>query len=142
MKNIAVSAFAARKAARRPIGEVTTQDEAQTLFPSKTYHDSLNEFEPPRKKQKRRNEPKDSSPRSPQQKDDLVRVRDGPLDGGMEDIEEFAGSDSSYSSESEIAVQSMAPVQRLSTFNLSRSKVLSESETEWTVRLHENDVSI
>ncbi|KAM0798638.1 hypothetical protein BDR22DRAFT_858303 [Usnea florida] len=33
----------------------------------------------------------------------------------------------------------MSPVQRLSTFDPLRSKVLSETETDWTVRLHPND---
>lgn len=121
---------------------MTSQDEVQTSFVTETYHDSLARSERPRKKQKRRNEPKDRSPRPPQQICDLVNLRDGSLDGGMEDIEDFVGSESSSSSGSETAVQSLAPVQRLSIFDPPRSKVLSESETEWTVRLHPNDVSI
>ena len=111
-------------------------------FVTKTNHDPLEGFEPPRKKQKRRSEPKDRNSRSPHQIHDMVNVRNESLDRGMEDIEGFVGRESSSSSESETAVQSLAPFQRLSTFDPSRSKVLSESETEWTVRLHPNDVSI
>lgn len=121
---------------------MTSQDEAQTSFVTSTYRDSLEESEPPKKKQKRKNEHKDRSPPPPQQTHVLDNVRNGSLDGGAEDIEDFGDSDSSSSSESQTEFQSMAPVQRLSTLDPSRSKVLSESETEWTVRLHPNDVSI
>ena len=135
----AVSAFAARKAARRPIGEVMCQNEAQTSLGSKTYIDPLEGSKPPRKKQKRESR---RSPRPSQQIDGLVNVQGGSLQDGMKDIESGSDSNSSSDDELEAGAQSMPPIQRLSTFDLSRSKVLSETETEWTVRLHPNDVSI
>ncbi len=35
-----------------------------------------------------------------------------------------------------------SPVQRLSTFVPTKENVLSDTETEWTVRLQQNDVCI
>lgn len=137
MVDPAVSAFAARKAARRPIGEVMCQNEAQTSLGSETYIDPLEESKPPRKRQKRESR---GSPR--QQINGLVNVQGGSLQDAMKDIESGGDSNSSSDDELEASVQSMLPTQRLSALDLSRSKVLSETETEWTVRLHPNDVSI
>ena len=102
--------------------------------------DSIEESKPPKKKQKRDNEPRVKSPREPPQGDGLV---DEP-DGFAEDSVRATSSDSEGSSTSggETGARSMPPIQMLSTFDLSRSKILSETETEWTIRLHPNDVSI
>ena len=138
----AVSAFAARKAARRPIADVTSQIEEQTSLVTETYNDPVEGSKPPRKKQKLGNEPKDKNPRPPQLRDGLVKVQGGSIEVGVKDIESGNGSDSSSVDEPEILVQPTFPVQRLSTFDPSRSSVLSETETEWTVRLNPNDVSV
>lgn len=137
-----VSAFAARKAVRRPTAEVTSRNEVQTSLGTETYDDPLEGSKPPRKKQKWGSEHKNRDPQSPQQIDGLADVRHGSLDDGMKDIENGEESDSSSISEPENLAQSMTPVQRLSTFDLSKSKVLMETDTEWTIRLHPNDVSI
>lgn len=138
----AVSAFAARKAARRPIAEVTSQNQVQTSLVAETYEDPLERSRPPSKKQKRVNEPKNRSPRPPQQLDGLVNVQGGSLQEGVNEIESGSDSSSKSTSEPETLGQSMATVQRLSTLDPIRSNILSETETEWTVRLHPNDVSI
>ena len=138
----AVSAFAARKAARRPTGEVTAQYEAQTSLVTEIYNDPLEGFQPPRKKQKWGDKPKSRSLRLSQQIDGLVNVQGKILEDGVKGIESGSNSGSSFGSEPETGANSMAPTQRLSTFNPSRSKVMSETETEWTVRLHLNDVRI
>ena len=77
-----------------------------------------------------------------QQADDFVNLQDGSLQDGAKDIESDCDKRSISLSGSETGVLSMSPVQRLSTFDPLRSKVLSETETDWTVRLHPNDVSI
>ena len=136
MVDPAVSAFAARKAARRPVVEVMCQNEAQTSLGSETYIDPLEGSKPPRKKQKR------ESPQPSHQINGLVNVQGGSLQNGMKDIESGSDSNSSSDDELEAGVQSMPPTQRLSTFDLSRSTVLTGTETEWTVRHHPNDVSI
>lgn len=136
---MAVSAFAARKAVRRPTAEVTSRNEVQTSLGTETYDDPLEGSKPPRKKQKWGSEHKNRDPQSPQQIDGLADVRHGSLDDGMKDIENGEESDSSSISEPENLAQSMTPVQRLSTFDLSKSKVLMETDTEWTIRLHPND---
>ncbi|CAF9942863.1 MAG: Polynucleotide 5'-hydroxyl-kinase grc3 [Alectoria fallacina] len=136
---MAVSAFAARKAARRPIADVTSQIEEQTSLVTETYNDPVEGSKPPRKKQKLGNEPKNKNPRPPQLRDGLVKVQGGSIEVGVKDIESGNGSDSSSVDEPEILVQPTVPVQRLSTFDPSRSSVLSETETEWTVRLNPND---
>ncbi len=115
------------------------QNEAQTSLGSETYIDPLEGSKPPRKKQKQQST---RSPRPSQQINGLVNVQGGSLQDGMKDIESGSGNIASSEDELEASVQSMPPTQRLSTFDLSRSKVLSETETEWTVRLHPNDVSI
>ena len=138
--NSAVSAFAARKAARRPIGDVTIQNEVQTSLVTGTQNDPLEDFEPPRKKQKRGDEPRNKSPSQPQQLDGSVNVPDGSIKHAARAMESHSESDSA--SGSEPSAHSMAAAQRFSTLDLSKSKVLSETETEWTVRLHPNDVSI
>ena len=137
----AVSAFAARKAARRPTREVTSQNGVQTSLVAEISNDPLEEPKPPRKKQKRSNESRDKSPRQPQQTDDLVDLRDRSIEDGTKAIANDSESDSFSDTEPDALARSTAPVRRLSTFDLSRSKLLSETETEWTVRLHFNDVS-
>ena len=137
--NPTVSAFAARQAARRSVGEVTNLDEVQTSLVADTHNDTLEKYKPPRKKRQRGSEPRNRSPRQPQQIDGLVDVRDGPIEHGTRVIE--SESESGLTSGSERVAHTMAPVQRLSTFDLSRNKILSQTETEWTVRLHPNDVS-
>lgn len=135
-----VSAFAARKAARRPVGEVTSLDETQTSLVIDTQNDTLEKYKPPRKKQKRGSEPRNGSPKQSQQIDGLVNERDRSIEHGARFLE--SESESDLTSGSVPSAHLMAPVQRLSTFDPSRNKVLSETETEWTVRLHPNDVSI
>ena len=137
--NSAVSAFAARKAARRPIGDATSQNEVQTLLVTGTHNDPLEDIQPPKKKQKRSDEPRNKSPSQPQQLDGLVTVPGGSFEHAAKAIESDTESDSA--SGSEPGAQSTAAVQRLSTLDLSKSKVSSETESEWTVRLHPNDVS-
>lgn len=114
----------------------------QTSLVTEIYIDPLEGSKPPKKKQKRGNKPRNRSPRQPQQTDGLVNVWDGSLEDGAKAIESDSESDSGSVNEPETLAQSMAPIQRLSIFDPSRSKVLSETETEWTVRLHPNDVRI
>ena len=108
---------------------------------SERYPDPLEGYKPQRKKQKRETRPKARSPRSPQQLHDLINVGDGSLEDGAKDIKNISDSEVRSSSEPATAAQPIWHVQRLSTFDPSRSKVLNETETEWTVRLHPNDVS-
>ena len=138
----AVSAFAARKATRRPFGEVTSQNEVQGSLVNEVYDDQWEESKPPRKKQKRDTGPKTKSPRQPQQASGVLEVRDGSIEDSTKAIESDSESDSNSDNEPDTLIQPVAPAQRLSTFDLSRSKVLGETETEWTVRLHSKDVSI
>ena len=77
-----------------------------------------------------------------QQADGFAKLQDESIQDGAKDIETDCDIGSSSLSESETGVRSMTPAQRLSTFDPLRSKVLSETETDWTVRLHPNDVSI
>ena len=119
-----------------------SQNETQTSLGIETYHDTLERSRPPRKKQKRENGHQSRSPQPSQQIDGLVNVQGGSLKDSVKDIESGSDSESSSGSEPEAGAQSMPLVQRLSTFNPSKSRVLSETETEWTVRLHPNDVSI
>ncbi len=137
----AVSAFAARKAARRSIGEVTSQNERQTARETETCNDPMEEFKPPRKKQKRSNEYRNRSLRQPQQTDGSVDVSGGSVKDGAKAIEDNSESESASYTERETLAQSIAVIYKLSTFDLSRSKVLDETDTKWTVRLHPNDVS-
>lgn len=135
-----VSAFAARKAARRPVGEVTSLDEMQTSLVIDTHNDTLEKYKPPRKKQKRGSESRNGSPKQSQQIDGLVDERDRSIEHGARFIE--SESESDLTSGSAPSAHLVPPVQGLSTLDLLRSKVLCETETEWTVRLHPNDVSI
>ena len=121
---------------------MASHEEAQIPLVAERYNDPIGESKPPRKKQKRGNEPKNRRPAQPQQIGGLVSVESRLLEDGAEDMESGNASDSTSVTEPETLAQSMAPVQRLSTFDPSRSKVLSETETEWTVRLHPHDVSI
>ena len=120
---------------------MTSQNEVQKSPVTETYNDPFEESKPPRKKQKRGNEPRSRSLRQPQRKDGLINARDGSLEEIAKAIESNIESGSGSDSEPEVLAQLMVPVQRLSTFDTSKSKVLSETETEWTVRLHPNDVS-
>ncbi len=113
----------------------------QTAQETETRNDPLEESKPPRKKQKRSNEYRNRSLRQPQQTDGSVDVSGGSIEDGAKVIEENSESESTFHSERETCPQSMTVVYKLSTFNLSRSKVLDETDTEWTVRLHPNDVS-
>ena len=117
-----------------------SQNKADTSLVTEIQNDSLGEFKPPRKKQKRGNESSNRNLRQTSQSDGLVDVLDGPVEHGARAIEQESESDQTSGSEPD--VQLMAPVQRLSTFDPSKSKILSETETEWTVRLHPNDVSV
>ena len=139
MARTAVSAFAARKAARRPIGDVTDQNDVQESQATEIYHDPLEEYAPPKKKQKVDKKPKSKRERKPQQTDGSDAVLDGSTEAGAKAINSDTGSISD--TELETVAQSTVPVRRLSSFDMSRSKVLSETETEWTVRLHPKDVS-
>ena len=103
-------------------------------------NDSLEESKPPRKKQKHGNESRNRNLGQKSHTDGLVDVLDGSAEHGAWAVEQE--SESNQASGSEPDVQLMAPVQRLSTFDPSKSKILSETETEWTVRLHPNDVSV
>lgn len=134
-----VSAFAARKAARRSVGEVTSLDETQTSLVIDTHNDTLEKYKPPKKKQKRGCGPRDRSPKHSQQTDCLVDKQDESIEHGAMVIE--SENESYLTSGNAPSLHLIPPVQRLSTFDMSRSKVLSETETEWTVRLHPNDVS-
>ena len=138
----AVSAFAARKAARRPFGEVTSQNKEQTSLVTEIHKDSLEEPEPepPKRKRKRGKDTWVKSPREPQQTDGLFDEPDGFTEDSAKAIQSDSEGDST--SGSERCARPMPPIQMLSTFDLSRSKILSETETEWTIRLHPNDVSI
>ena len=138
--NPAVSAFAARKAARRPIGEVTSQNEEQKSLVTEIHKDSLEESKPPKKKQKRGNEPRVKSSREPPQTDGLLDEPDGFAEDSARAIESDSESDSTSSDET--GARSMPSIQMLSTFDPSRSRILSETETDWTIRLHPHDVSI
>ena len=102
-------------------------------------NDSLEESKPPRKKQKRGNEFRNRNLGQKSHTDGLVDVL-GSAEHGAWAIEQESESDQTSGSEPD--EQLMAPVQRLSTFDPSKSKILSETETEWTVRLHPNDVSV
>ena len=113
-----------------------------TSLVTETYDDPLEASDPPRKKQKRGNETKTITPPPPPQTDGLVKEHGGNFEDGLKDIESGNENDSSSVSELGTLARSMAPVQRFSTFNLSRSKVLSETDTEWTIRLHPYDVSM
>ena len=109
---------------------------------TETHDDPFEESKPPRKKQKWGKDSGVRSPRQPQQTDGLVHVPDGPLEDSAKAIESDSESKSITNQGSEALAQSVASVQKLSTFDTSRSKVLSETKTEWTIRLHPNDVSI
>lgn len=109
---------------------------------TETYNDPFETSKPPRKKQKRGTEPKNRSPRPSQQTDGSANMQGGSPEHGEEEIESGGSSDANSGIESETGAQPMAPVQRLSTLDPSKSKVLSQTETEWTVRLHPNDVRI
>lgn len=117
---------------------MTRQDEAQTSPATETCNDPDEVLRPLRKKQKRGNH----TAKRTGQPDGFVNLQGGSLQDGAKDIESDCDNGSSSLSEPESGVFSMTPVQRLSTFDPLRSKVLSETETDWTVRLHPNDVSI
>ena len=117
---------------------MTSQNEEQKSLVTEIHKDSLEESKPPKKKQKRGNEVK--SPRQPPQIDSLVDEQDGFTEDSARAIESDSEGDST--SGGDTGARSMPPTQMLSTFDLSRSKILSETETEWTIRLHPNDVSI
>ena len=117
---------------------MTSQDEAQTSLVTETCNDLEEVLRPIRKKQKRGNH----TTKRTQQADGLVNLQGGSLQDGVKDIESDCDNGSSSLSEPETGARSTTPVQRLSSFDPLRSKVLSETETEWTVRLHPNDVSI
>ena len=104
------------------------------------HKDSLEESKPLKKKQKRGNEPRVKSPRHPPQPDGPFDEPDGFAEDSARAIESDSESDSN--SGGETGARSMSPIQILSTFDPSRSKILSETETEWTIRLHPKDVSI
>ena len=137
-----VSAFAARKAVRRPIGHVSSQNQVQTSLVDEIYNDPLEKSKPIKKKQKRGNKSRTKSARQPQQIDGLLDAWTGSIDDGEKDLESDSESYLASDDGSEALAQPNAPLQGLSTFDLSRSTVLSETETEWTVRLHANDVRI
>ena len=136
--DLSVSAFAARKATRQPNGETTSQNEAQTLRVTETCDESEETPRPVTKKQKRGIH----ATKRTQQADGFVSLQDRYLQDGAKDIESDCDNGSSSLSEPETGVRSITPIQRLSTFDSSRSKILNETETDWTVRLHPNDVSI
>ena len=104
------------------------------------HKDSLEESKPPKKKQKRGNDSRVKSPRHPPQTDGLVDELYEFAEDSARAIESDSEGDST--SGGETGARSMPPIQMLSTFDLSRSKILGETETEWTIRLHPNDVSI
>ena len=136
--DLSVSAFAARKAIRRPNGEIISQNAAQTSPVTETCNESEEIPRPVRKKQRRGI----YTTKKTQQADGFVNLQDESLQDGAKDIESDCDSGSSSLSEPETGVRSVTPLQRLSTFDPLRSKALSETETDWTVRLHPNDVSI
>ena len=105
---------------------------------AETYNESEEIHRPVRKKQKRGIHTRKET----QQADCFVSLQDESLQDGAKSIESDCDDGSSSLSEPETGVRSITPVQRLSTFDPLRSKVLSETETDWTVRLHPNDVSI
>ena len=136
--DLSVSAFAARKAIRQPNGGTTSPKEAQTLQVTETCNESDEISRPVMKKQKRGIH----TTKRTQQADGFVSLQDRYLQDGAKDIESDCDNGSCSLSEPEAGVRSVTPVQRLSIFDPLRSKVLSETETDWTVRLHPNDVSI
>ena len=136
--DLSVSAFAARKAIRRPIGEIISQNEAQTSPVTETCNEPEETPRPVRKKQKRGIH----TTQRTQQADGFVKLQDESLQDDAKDTESDCDSGSSSLSEPDTGVRSVTPVQRLSTFDPLRSKVLSETETDWTVKLHPDDVSI
>ena len=105
---------------------------------TETCNDSEEILRPVRKKQKRGNH----TMKRTQQPNGFINLHGGSLQDGAKDIKSDNDNGSSSLSEPETGVRSITPVQRLSTFDPLRSKVLSETETNWTVRLHPNDVSI
>ena len=119
---------------------MTSQNEEQKSLVTEIHKDSLEESKPPKKKQKRGNGPMVKSPRHPPQTDGLVDEPDGFPEDSARAIQSDSEGDST--SGSEIGARSVPLIQMFSTFDLSRSKILSETETEWTIRLHPNDVSI
>ena len=132
-----VSAFAARRATRQTNGDIRSQNEAQTSRVTETCNESEETTRPVRKKQKRGIH----TTKRPQQADGFVNLQNGSLQDGAKDIESDCDDRSLSLSGPETGVLSTSPIQRLSTFNPTRSKVLSETENDWTVRLHPNDVS-
>ena len=111
-----------------------------TSLSDETHDDPFEDFKPLKKKQKRGNENRNNSARQPLEIDGLLDVRAGSIDDGEKVLESDTESYSASDGQSEALAHSTAPVQRLSAFDLSRSAILSETETEWTVRLHTNDV--
>lgn len=118
-----------------------SRTEVQRLLVTDTRND-VERSEPSRKRQKKKEDPKSISKQLSRQIDCLVNVQSGLLEPEVKDTEGSNDSDPTSSSEPETGTQTLAPVQRLSTFDPSRSIILSETETECTVRLHPNDVRI
>ena len=119
---------------------MTIQNEEQKSLVTEIYKGPLEESKPPKKKQKHGNEPRVTSSRQPPQADGLVDERDGLAEDSARAVESDSEGDST--SGGKTGARSIPPMQMLSTFDLLRSKILSETETEWTIRLHPNDVSI
>ena len=114
----------------------------QTPLVTETYNDPLEELQPLKKKQKRDKEPRNRRERKPQQMNGSVAVRGESNDDGVTAVQNDTERSSSPVSELESPVRPDIPAQRLSSFDLLRSRVLGEIDIEWTVRLHPNDVSI
>ena len=119
---------------------MTDQNEEQKSLVTEIRKNSLEEPSPPKKKQKRGNESRVKNPKHPPRPDGLVDEQDGFAEDSARAIESDSEGDSTSSGER--GARSMPPIQMLSTFDLSRSKILSQTETEWTIRLHPKDVSI
>ena len=109
---------------------------------NETYNDLLERPKTSRKRRKQANEVHDTSLPLAQLRDSSVNVHCGSLEDGVKHNGSVSDSNGSCDDEPEDRVQTKSPVRRLSTFDPSKSKVLSETETEWTIRLHPNDVSI
>ena len=156
-----MSAFAARKATHPSINLVRSPIE-QTASPVTQLDDEADASELPRKKRRGGQRPKligisqpiiakdeqfepveEEGYSSRNRADDGDKATEGESDRyvtAMIGIRSWFRH--IFSTDSEIPKQSTAPVQRLSTFLPTGSNILSETETEWTVKLHLKDVRI
>ena len=152
-----LSAFARRKAAQTGPNEVSIKVEA-ALVVSSQVNDEVEASAPPRKRRKEEDSSRDvvAIPAPPEEHftdQEGPRRESGPVLGGNDSSDTdlstdqpydhtFGLSDECHSLKSEDEALPTVIARRLSTFPTKKSTILSDTDSEWRVTLHPQDVCL